>query len=465
MNRSLLAVAGLAVTSIALLLGSATTTSVQAAPGSGVVPAATTPQKGAWVDSPIQHVVIIYQENHSFDDVLGPVCEARANPCNGYTGPVTFHDGKTATNIVQPDVVPEVDHSPRSQQRALHDRWDLIPGCLRGQFRCVSHVDPANIPNLAALADTFSVSDATFAAGHAASFGAHVTLAAGRIAGFAGTNPVNSRTGVKPRAGWGCPSRRDALWGPANKLTYQPSCIPDVQGKGPYRKSEVSYVPTIMERLEAAGLSWHVYAGTDEKKPSRAPLSVCTYFYWCYNTRFDLAHNSSRGDFGAAALAGTLPTLSFVIPIGDVSQHNGMSMAVGDNYIGKMVSSVENGPNWGSTAIFITYDDCGCFYDHVKPPSPSYGLRNPMVIVSPYAKPQGTDSTTAIQPYSMLAFVQDNFGLPSLSLGVDAAYDYENAFDFTQRPLRGPVMTTQVIPKAEQVEMARLRPAAEDDPT
>src|SRR5689334_1861918 len=63
-------------------------------------------------DSPIQHVVIIYQENHSFDDVLGAVCQARSNPCDGYTGPVTFADGVTAPNVVEPDIVPDIMHNP-----------------------------------------------------------------------------------------------------------------------------------------------------------------------------------------------------------------------------------------------------------------------------------------------------------------------------------------------------------------
>ena len=52
---------------------------------------------------------------------------------------------------------------------------------------------------------------------------------------------------------------------------------------------------------------------------------------------------------------------------GDVVQHNNMSMAVGDNWIGQVVTAIEDGPDWNSTAIFITYDDCGCFYDHVTP--------------------------------------------------------------------------------------------------
>src|SRR5690349_7263057 len=68
--------------------------------------------------SPIQHVIILYQENHSFDDVLGAVCEQRSTPCNGYTGPVTMADGITAPNGIQTDIVPEIKHDPDAQQKA-----------------------------------------------------------------------------------------------------------------------------------------------------------------------------------------------------------------------------------------------------------------------------------------------------------------------------------------------------------
>ncbi len=118
--------------------------------------------------SPIQHVVILYQENHTFDDMLGAVCQTRGNPCDGYTGPVTFADGTTARNVVQDDLIPNVAHDPHAQRLGMSGRWNRVVGCRDAPYYCISHVDPANIPNLAALANTFTVSDATFAAGQAA---------------------------------------------------------------------------------------------------------------------------------------------------------------------------------------------------------------------------------------------------------------------------------------------------------
>jgi phospholipase C len=346
---------------------------------------------------------------------------------------------------------------------ALENRWDHIPGCKQAPYACITHLLPENIPNLAALADSFAVSDRTFAAGDAASFGAHVTLGAGTIDGFAGFNPKDGLFGVAPGPGWGCPSNRDALWGPPDDLTYQPSCVPDQQGRGPYRPSEVPYVPTIMQRVEQAGRTWHIYEGLFPTS-SDTIWSICPYFYWCYHNRYDASHDSSDKDFVTAAASGTLPDLSILLPTKVTAQHNLDSMAVGDNYIGRMVAAVENSPEWDSTAVFITYDDCGCFYDHVTPPA-GMGLRNPMVIVSPWAKPGYTDSVDAIQPYSMLAFVQHTFGLASLTQAVDNAYDYSDAFDFGQHPLAGVPMTTTRVSAAERERLKELRPRFEDDPT
>ena len=104
-------------------------------------------------------------------------------------------------------------------------------------------------------------------------------------------------------------------------------------------------------------------------------------------------------------------------------------MTVCDDWIGQVVSAIENGPDWNSTAIFSTWDDCGCFYDHVPPPKGD-GVRVPMIIISPYAKPGYTDSTVSTFA-SMLAFIEHNFGVAPLS-NVDAkSYYYTNSFDFS----------------------------------
>ncbi|MGA7987637.1 MAG: alkaline phosphatase family protein [Candidatus Dormiibacterota bacterium] len=164
---------------------------------------------------------------------------------------------------------------------------------------------------------------------------------------------------------------------------------------------------------------------------------------------------------------GTLPSFSILLPqggdTGATSQHNGTSMAVGDNWIGAAVSAVENGPDWSSTAIFITWDDCGCFYDHVPPPVSTERGRVPMIIVSPYAKPGFTDSTNATFA-SVLAYTEATFGLAPLGPNDAGAYDYSNAFDYQQTPIAPVPMTQQTISPAESQYLA-AHPPDPNDPT
>ena len=137
-------------------------------------------------------------------------------------------------------------------------------------------------------------------------------------------------------------------------------------------------------------------------------------------------------------------------------------MQIGDNYIGSLVGAVMNGPQWSSTAIFITYDDCGCFYDHVAPPA-GYGIRMPMVIVSPYAIAGHTDSNVASYA-SMLAYVEHTFGIAALGAADQNAYDYRQSFNYAQAPLAPVPMVSRSIPAAERRWIAQ-HPADDDDPT
>jgi phospholipase C len=112
-----------------------------------------------------------------------------------------------------------------------------------------------------------------------------------------------------------------------------------------------------------------------------------------------------------------LPNLSIVAPGGTdaaFSEHNGLSITVGDDWLGQVASTVMNGPEWRSTVLFITWDDCGCLYDQVrpgvKPDGTAQGPRVPLVIVSPYAKP-GYTETTATTFAGILAYAEQNFGL------------------------------------------------------
>jgi phospholipase C len=425
--------------------------------------------------SPITHVVIIDQENHSFDNVLGSFCHRvrlglidRASTCRGATKGTTYN-GTVIPLAEAPDLVPRVNHDVASQthsiRHGLMNGFSRISGCTKDEgYACYSQFRPRQIPNVTKLAISYAVSDATFSYASTPSWGSHISMVAATMDGFSGDNPTRSLYSSTAGMGWGCDSYRDAPWWDGSAWVMEPSCIPDQAGRGPYRDSPVPYTPTIFDRLDGKGLSWRIYGATG--KPGDPVASgwgwvICPTFYGCASTA-QADNLVPATDILTDAATGALPAFSIVAPVGTDSQHNGYSMAQGDNWIGKIVSAIQSGPDWRSTAVFITWDDCGCFYDHMPPPE-GMGIRLPMLIVSPYAKEGFTDGTPA-SGVSFLAFTEQTFGLPPLTTADANAYDYADAFDLTSPPRTDvPRMVATRIPRAERRFIAR-HPVV-DDPT
>jgi phospholipase C len=119
-----------------------------------------------------------------------------------------------------------------------------------------------------------------------------------------------------------------------------------------------------------------------------------------------------------------------------------------------------NGPQWFSTALFITWDDCGCFYDQVPPPANPDGTpegpRVPLIIVSPYARPGFTDTATTSFA-GILGYVEQNFGLAPLAVNDARAYPFSGAFNYGQAPLRPVHMITRPVPRTDHIDWAQGR--------
>jgi phospholipase C len=407
--------------------------------------------------TPIQHVVIIDMENHTFDNVLGKLCVLDSR-CDGVTTGA-LPDGTTIPLSQATNAVPSVNHQSPAQRRAIDrgrmDGFGNIAGCTASvDYRCYSQFDPSQIPNLAALARQFALSDRTFEMDAIPSWGAHLELVAQKLDHFVGDNPKPA-PGMPVGPGWGCDSNEDAMWqGPGMTTPIaEPSCVPDygldpVQYPygGAYRPTDVGEMPTIMDRLNAAGLSWKLYTGTGGVG-SGYNWAICPTFAECLYT--DQRQNMvAAGSVITDAEDGALPSFSVVTPTAANSQHNQDLMDMGDNWLGSVIAAIQGGPDWASTAVFITYDDCGCFYDHVAPPK-GLGIRVPMVIVSPYARPGFTDSNVASFS-SMLAFTEHVFGLPALARSDANAYDFADSFDFGAAHLAKTNLTHQPLSQSER---------------
>src|SRR5215471_2522585 len=327
-------------------LGALTSTGWLAAPG--VTQAQVTP---------IRHVVVIYLENHSFDNLLGYWCDGHSGRCpdGGMPPSVRLSNGATVTPGTDPDTVPNVNHTVEAQVAAIDggrmDGWQNIPGgtCAPATgYRCVSGYQPAQVPNITALAQRFAISDHTFSSGDSASWAGHMDIVAASEDHCFGDNPVPAK-GISPGPGWGCDSNRVTPWtGPSGRSELVPSCvpahIPGVRFGGAFEQTPVRSIPTIMDRLGAAGLTWKLYGASSTQ--GGYIWSICPTFAECLDTS---QHTNLVPDaqFLTSAAAGTLPSFSVVTPGGldtGASCHNGTSITRCDNWVGQLVRAVEDSP-------------------------------------------------------------------------------------------------------------------------
>ena len=169
-----------------------------------------------------------------------------------------------------------------------------------------------------------------------------------------------------------------------------------------------------------------------------------------------LGNIQSVSNFYDAASRGTLPAVSWVLPSGVLSEHPPNRVSDGAAYVTSVVNAVMRSPDWNSTAIFLTWDDFGGFYDNVVPPkvdANGYGLRVPAIVISPYAKRGYIDhQTLSFDAY--LKFIEDDFlsgrrldphtdgrpdPRPTVREKVPILGDLTTDFDFAQKP-RPPVI-------------------------
>jgi phospholipase C len=410
---------------------------------------------------PIRHVILIYQENHTFDNILGGLCVQQGHRCDGVSSGLA--GGTVVPLKPAPDIVPTMNHTVHGQATAIDggkmDGFYKFTECAAPAYACYTQATQSEIPNLWNLATNYAISDTTFAQSATASWQQHLQMGALVSDGFYGDNPLPDPT-LTGGTGWSCASNDHVLWGPS--LIWVPPCVPDPTGHGPRKPSPVRWVPNFyVDDLAAHGVSYGLYGAHFATGKGDA--------IWCAGCMFasweDSSQNTLTGKPSAAILtdikAGKLPQFSFVTPTTANSQHNNDSLTVGDNWIGSIVSAVQASPYWASTAIVIAYDDCGCFYDHVPPPA-GMGMRTPLVIVSPYAKAGYVDHSKAAFAPSMDAFVEWVFGLPTLTptTADNGAYAWQNAFDFTQTPLPRTSMNSTVVPQSS-VHYLSTHPASQ----
>lgn len=376
----------------------------------------------------IQHIVFIVKENRTFDNYFGtfPLADGAT------TGQIST--GQTVTLGHTPDKTPnDIGHSWNDALLAIDagkmDKFDLIPGgntLVNGSFLAYTQLTEADIPNYFLYARNFVLADHMFSSLTGPSFPNHLYTVGATSAG-AINNPVNS--GGK----WGCDADAGSfvqVMDNSGTIIQKPPCF-DFQ--------------TLADSLQAAGISWRYYApaqgqagyiwsALDAVKHIRqGPL-------WASNVLLD-------SQFAADAQNGNLPAVSWLVT-GANSEHPPSSTCHGENWTVQQLNAVMQGPNWNSTAVFITWDDFGGFYDHVPPPKADafgFGPRVPLLIVSPFVR-KGLISHTQYEFSSFLAFAEKRFKLQPLTGRDTLANDMTDSFDFTQQPLPSLILQTRPCP-------------------
>jgi len=188
-----------------------------------------------------------------------------------------------------------------------------------------------------------------------------------------------------------------------------------------YAWTDITYL------LHGAGISWayYVFKGTepdceDDSSMSCAPVAQGPQTPGIWNplpSFTDVAQDGQLGNvqsltnFYSAAASGNLPAVSWIDPNGAVSEHPPSLVSAGQTYVTGLINAIMQSPDWDSTAIFLSWDDWGGFYDHVLPPSVDrngLGLRVPGIVISPYAKHGYIDhQTLSHDVYNK--FIEDDF--------------------------------------------------------
>jgi phospholipase C len=199
---------------------------------------------------------------------------------------------------------------------------------------------------------------------------------------------------------------------------------------------------TIGDELSASGTSWAWYSGGWNNAVAGHPDALFQYHHQPFNYYAKYApgtagraHLKDETDFVAAAGAGTLPAVSFVKPIGADNEHPGYTNVLrGEQHLLDLINAVRNGPNWKDTAIVITYDEHGGFWDHVAPPTDTNhsdvwgpGSRVPAIVISPLSKKHFVDHTL-YDTTSILATIERRWDLAPLGTRDANANDLRRAF-------------------------------------
>ena len=355
----------------------------------------------ATATTPIQHAVFIMMENHTFDNFFGQYPGA-----NGVTEP-------HAPNPVPADY----NHSGTAIAAAMDNgKMD--------NFLPDAHVQytQSDIPNYWSYAQQFGLSDNFFTSIATDSSPNHLSMISAQNNGL-------FETGVGEQ---GCNSPQNDVM--SSKQT---------NGTG-YRSYPCYTIPNILALLDQASVSWQYYSDVNIWN---APLMLTSY----YNS----SNIKSSGQFVSDVQSGKMANVSWITPPSNMSDHPPGLLEAGQDFVTRTVNAVMQSSYWSSSAIFVTWDDWGGFYDHVAPPvidGLGLGPRVPLLVISPYAN-KGYISHKQGEFSSFPKFLEANWNLPSLGQR-DALPQTSNLMDFFNfRKAPQPPLVLNLLPYSQTLRI------------
>ncbi len=401
---------------------------------------------------PIKHVVIVIQENRSFDNLFATFPGADgATKGKAAAMPPAIRQS-CSPPIVKPTSVPlkkvplaarlDIDHIYHGYLKELDhgkmDGFDLIgsgsngssaPACLYAY----QYVNPADVVPYWDIARQYVLADHTFQSQGSSSFTAHQDLIAGGTQ-ISSTQAIIDNPTYFP---WGCDANKTVR----TSVIYKDSGKVFVNGPRPC----LNYA-TMRDLLDAKSVSWKFYA-MPVSKGIGGP-GIWSAFDAIRAVRYspEWHSNVTRNsmEFFADVSHDKLPDVSWITPDAVNSDHPAESSDTGPSWVASIVNAIGRSRRyWTSTAIVVVWDDWGGFYDNVLPPHPhdwqgGPGFRVPMLIVSAYVKPHVDH--TVYHFGGILHFVENVWNLGSLG-NDDTSTSIGNAFDF-----RMPARKFKVIP-------------------
>ena len=439
--------------------------------------------------SKIQHIVIIFQENRTPDNLFqDPVLIApprstdiQSFGVNSLNQTIQLGELDLGTNGNAPDNY-DLSHAHRaftamcnlntSTGACAMNGADLIPpSCAPGVSNCwptnpqFKYVNPADVQPYFQMAEQYTFADRMFQTNQGPSFPAHQFIISGTSApsaspsegsgNFAAENPIGVADATNDT---GCTAPAGESVKQINPAGVETPIYPCFEH------------PTLTDLLDTARITWRYYApsaGSIWTAPNAiqhmcgSPFStVCTASDWVNDVVLETTSNPAPILTDIAN--GQLSTVSWVIPNGLESDHPLGNDGSGPSWVSAIVNAIGNSSYWSNTAIILTWDDWGGWYDHVAPKlvnSYEYGFRVPMIVISPYAKPAYTSHATH-DFGSILRFVETTFGLPSLGYADAAADDLSDCFNFSQTPI---VFQTIDAPLKAEYFLNDRRPRTDPD--